>query len=99
MASGATVPIIPDSENANFSADGLTTTVTIGRERSDNNLINRIVLQTHRLISELLDNDTDEQVVLSLLPISHLLSHVHTESNRLCDSNCNSSIEYRRWSR
>ena len=74
VASGATVlPVIPDTESANWSADGLATTANLLEEKgaSDNNFnVNRVVLQTHRLISgTFLANDTDEQVVLSLLPI------------------------------
>ena len=86
VASGATVlPIIPDSENANFSADGLSTTANLLEEKgaSDNNFnVNRIVLQTHRLISgTFLSNDTDEQVVLSLLPIlTPALARAHAKA-------------------
>ena len=86
VASGATVlPIIPDSENANFSADGLGTTANLLEEKgaSDNNFnVNRIVLQTHRLISgTFLSNDTDEQVVLSLLPIlTPALARAHAKA-------------------
>ena len=86
VASGATVlPIIPDSENANFSADGLGTTANLLEEKgaSDNNFnVGRIVLQTHRLISgTFLSNDTDEQVVLSLLPIlTPALARAHAKA-------------------
>ena len=50
---------------------------------SDNNFnVNRIVLQTHRLISgTFLSNDTDEQVVLSLLPIlTPALARAHAKA-------------------
>ena len=86
VASGATVlPVIPDTENANWSADGLGTTANLLEEKgaSDNNFnVNRVVLQTHRLISgTFLANDTDEQVVLSLLPIlTPALARAHAKA-------------------
>ena len=74
VASGATVlPIAPDTEAANFSAAGAETAANNLEEAgaSDNNYnVNRVVLQAHRLISStFITNDTDEQVVVTLLPI------------------------------
>ena len=74
VASGATVlPIAPDTEAANFSAAGAETAANNLEESgaSDNNYnVNRVVLQAHRLISStFITNDTDEQVVVTLLPI------------------------------
>ena len=74
VASGATVlPIAPDTEAANFSSAGAETAANNLEEAgaSDNNYnVNRVVLQAHRLISStFITNDTDEQVVVALLPI------------------------------
>ena len=74
VASGATVlPIAPDTEAANFSSAGAETAANNLEEAgaSDNNYnVNRVVLQAHRLISStFITNDTDEQVVITLLPI------------------------------
>ena len=74
VASGATVlPIAPDTEAANFSSAGAETAANNLEEAgaSDNNYnVNRVVLQAHRLISStFITNDTDEQVVVTLLPI------------------------------
>ena len=74
VSSGATVlPIAPDTEPANFSAAGAETAANNLEEAgaSDNNYnVNRVVLQAHRLISStFITNDTDEQVVVTLLPI------------------------------
>jgi len=74
VASGATVlPIAPDTEAANFSSAGAETAANNLEESgaSDNNYnVNRVVLQAFRLISStFITNDTDEQVVVALLPI------------------------------
>ena len=74
VSSGATVlPIAPDTEAANFSTAGAETAANNLEEAgaSDNNYnVNRVVLQAHRLISStFITNDTDEQVVVTLLPI------------------------------
>ena len=74
VASGATVlPIAPDTENANWNNTGLETTANLLEEAgaSDNNYnVNRVLLQAFRLVSgTFISNDTDEQVVISVLPI------------------------------
>jgi len=74
VASGATVlPIAPDTENANWNGTGLETTANLLEESgaTDNNYnVNRVLLQAFRLISgTFIANDTDEQVVISMLPI------------------------------
>ena len=74
VSSGATVlPVAPDTEAANFSTAGAETAANNLEESgaSDNNYnVNRVVLQAHRLISStFISNDTDEQVVIAMLPI------------------------------
>ena len=74
VASGATVmPIAPDTELANWNGTGLETANNLLEESgaSDNNYnINRVLLQAYRLVSgTFIANDTDEQVVISMLPI------------------------------
>jgi len=74
VASGATVmPIAPDTELANWNGTGLETANNLLEESgaSDNNYnVNRVLLQAYRLVSgTFIANDTDEQVVISMLPI------------------------------
>ena len=74
VSSGATVlPIAPDTEPANWSAAGAETAANNLEESgaSDNNYnVNRVTLLAYRLISStFISNDTDEKVVISLLPI------------------------------
>ena len=86
VASGATVlPIAPDTENANFNATGLETTANLLEESgaSDNNYnVNRILLQAFRLVSgTFIANDTDEQIVISVLPIiTSALARAHAKA-------------------
>ena len=86
VASGATVlPLAPDTETANFNATGLETTANLLEESgaSDNNYnINRVLLQAFRLVSgTFIANDTDEQVVISVLPIiTSALARAHAKA-------------------
>jgi HK97 family phage prohead protease len=86
VASGATVlPIAPDTENANWNATGLETTANLLEEKSatDNNYnVNRVLLQAFRLVSgTFISNDTDEQVVISVLPIiTSALARAHAKA-------------------
>ncbi len=86
VLSGATVlPIAPDTENANWNATGLETTANLLEEKgaSDNNYnVNRVMLTAHRLISgTYISNDTDEQVVITLLPmITTALARAHAKA-------------------
>ena len=86
VLSGATVlPIAPDTENANWNATGLETTANLLEEKgaSDNNYnVNRILLQAYRLVSgTFISNDTDEQVVITLLPmITSALARAHAKA-------------------
>ena len=86
VLSGATVlPIAPDTENANWNATGLETTANLLEEKgaSDNNYnVNRILLQAYRLVSgTFISNDTDEQVVITLLPmITTALARAHAKA-------------------
>ena len=86
VASGATVlPIAPDTENANFNNTGLETANNLLEESgaSDNNYnVNRVLLQAFRLISgTFIANDTDEQVVISVLPIiTSALARAHAKA-------------------
>ena len=86
VLSGATVlPIAPDTEVANFNATGLETAANLLEEKgaSDNNYnVNRILLQAFRLVSgTFISNDTDEQVVVTLLPmITSALARAHAKA-------------------
>ena len=86
VASGATVlPIAPDTEDANFNNTGLETTANLLEEKgaSDNNYnVNRVLLQAFRLVSgTFIANDTDEQVVISVLPIiTSALARAHAKA-------------------
>ena len=83
VTSGATVlPIAPDTEPANWAATGADVTANNLEEAgaSDNNYnVNQVILQAHRLISStFITNDTDEQIVLSVLPmITSALARAH----------------------
>ena len=83
VTSGATVlPIAPDTEPANWAATGADVAANNLEEAgaSDNNYnINQVILQAHRLISStFITNDTDEQIVLSVLPmITSALARAH----------------------
>ena len=86
VSSGATVlPIAPDTENANWNATGLETTANLLEEKgaTDNNYnVNRVLLQAFRLVSgTFISNDTDEQVVISVLPIiTSALARAHAKA-------------------
>ena len=86
VVSGATVlPVIPDTENANWNATGLETTANLLEEKgaSDNNYhINRVTLNAYRLISgTFIANDTDEQIVVNVLPwILSALARAHARA-------------------
>ena len=98
VASGATVlPIAPDTENANFNATGLETANNLLEEAgaSDNNYnVNRVLLQAFRLVSgTFIANDTDEQVVISVLPIiTSALARAHAKAIDSAILNGNSSF-------
>ena len=98
VASGATVlPIAPDTENANFNGTGLETTANLLEEAgaSDNNYnVNRVLLQAFRLVSgTFIANDTDEQVVISVLPIiTSALARAHAKAIDGAIINGNSSF-------
>jgi len=83
VSSGATVlPVAPDTEPANFAATGAETAANNLEEAgaSDNNYnVNQVILQAHRLISStFITNDTDEQIVVSVLPmITSALARAH----------------------
>ena len=84
--SGATVmPIIPDTEDANWNATGLETTANLLEEKgaSDNNFhVGRVTLNAYRLISgTFIANDTDEQIVVNVLPwILSALARAHARA-------------------
>ena len=86
VASGATVlPIAPDTEVANFNNTGLETAANLLEESgaTDNNYnVNRVLLQAFRLVSgTFIANDTDEQVVISVLPIiTSALARAHAKA-------------------
>ena len=91
VQSGATVlPINPEVDPATFSSGGLTKDLLTGDIVAQNRLedsgasdgnfsIKQVVLRAHRLISgTFIDNDTDEQVLISLLPmIQSSLARAH----------------------
>ena len=81
--SGATVlPVLPDTEDANWNATGLETTANLLEEKgaSDNNYnVNRVTLNAYRLISgTFIANDTDEQIVVMFFLGFYQLLHEHT---------------------
>jgi hypothetical protein len=84
--SGATVmPIIPDTEDANWNATGLETTANLLEEKgaTDNNFhVGRVTLNAYRLISgTFIANDTDEQIVVNVLPwILSALARAHARA-------------------
>ena len=84
--SGATVlPVLPDTEDANWNATGLETTANLLEEKgaSDNNYnVNRVTLNAYRLISgTFIANDTDEQIVVNVLPwILSALARAHARA-------------------
>jgi len=72
VASGATVlPLAPDAGAATFSAAGIGDSSNQLSDAGDNNYtVSQVILQAHRLIAgTYISNDTDEQVVVTLLPI------------------------------
>jgi hypothetical protein len=83
VTSGATVlPVAPDTEPANWAATGADVAANNLEEAgaSDNNYnVNQVILQAHRLISStFITNDTDEQIVISVLPmITSALARAH----------------------
>ena len=84
--SGATVlPVLPDTEDANWNATGLENTANLLEEKgaSDNNYnVNRVTLNAYRLISgTFIANDTDEQIVVNVLPwILSALARAHARA-------------------
>ena len=84
--SGATVlPIIPDTEDANWNATGLETTANLLEEKgaTDNNFhVGRVTLNAYRLISgTFIANDTDEQIIVNVLPwILSALARAHARA-------------------
>ena len=98
VASGATVlPIAPDTENANWNNTGLETAANLLEESgaSDNNYnVNRVLLQAFRLVSgTFIANDTDEQVVISMLPIiTSAIARAHAKAIDAAIMNGNSSF-------
>ena len=86
VTSGATVlPIIPDTEDANWNATGLETTANLLEEKgaTDNNFhVGRVTLNAYRLISgTFIANDTDEQIVVNVLPwILSALARAHARA-------------------
>ena len=84
--SGATVlPIIPDTEDANWNATGLETTANLLEEKgaTDNNFhVGRVTLNAYRLISgTFIANDTDEQIVVNVLPwVLSALARAHARA-------------------
>jgi len=81
VASGATVlPLAPDSNGASWSAAGITASSNQLTDNSDNNYtVSQVILQAHRLISgTFISNDTDEQIVVSVLPmVTSALARAH----------------------
>lgn len=88
VQSGATVlPIAPETNAANWDAGGAAgatngndATYVTEKGASDNNLtVNQVILQAQRLISSTyITNDTDEQILLSVLPmVTSALARAH----------------------
>jgi len=81
VASGATVlPLAPDSGAASWSQAGITASANQLSDAGDNNYtVSQVILQAHRLISgTFISNDTDEQIVISVLPmITSALARAH----------------------
>ena len=72
VSSGATVlPLAPDAGAATFSAAGIGDSSNQLSDAGDNNYtVSQVILQAHRLIAgTYISNDTDEQTVVTLLPI------------------------------
>ena len=72
VASGATVlPLAPDAGAATFSTAGVGDSSNQLSDAGDNNYtVSQVILQAHRLIAgTYISNDTDEQIVLTVLPI------------------------------
>ena len=72
VASGATVlPLAPDAGAATFSTAGVGDSSNQLSDAGDNNYtVSQVILQAHRLIAgTYISNDTDEQTVVTLLPI------------------------------
>ena len=72
VASGATVlPLAPDAGAATFSSAGVGDSSNQLSDAGDNNYtVSQVILQAHRLIAgTYISNDTDEQIVLTVLPI------------------------------
>ena len=84
--SGATVmPIIPDTEDANWNAAGLEVANNLLEEKgaTDNNFhVGRVTLNAYRLISgTFIANDTDEQIVVNVLPwVLSALARAHARA-------------------
>jgi len=81
VTSGATVlPLAPDSDAASWSSSGITASSNQLTDNADNNYsVSQVILQAHRLISgTFISNDTDEQIVVSVLPmITSALARAH----------------------
>ena len=72
VSSGATVlPLAPDAGGATFSAAGIgDSSNQLSDAGNSNYTVSQVILQAHRLIAgTYISNDTDEQVVVTLLPI------------------------------
>ena len=72
VSSGATVlPLAPDAGAATFSGAGIGDSSNQLSDAGDNNYtVSQVILQAHRLIAgTYISNDTDEQIVLTVLPI------------------------------
>ena len=72
VSSGATVlPLAPDAGAATFSGAGIGDSSNQLSDAGDNNYtVSQVILQAHRLIAgTYISNDTDEQTVVTLLPI------------------------------
>jgi hypothetical protein len=82
LCSATVLPVAPDTEPANWASTGADVAANNLEEAgaSDNNYnVNQVILQAHRLISStFITNDTDEQIVISVLPmITSALARAH----------------------
>lgn len=81
VTSGATVlPLAPDADEASWSSSGITSSSNQLTDDANNNYsVSQVILQAHRLISgTFISNDTDEQIVVSVLPmITSALARAH----------------------
>jgi len=86
VVSGATVmPIIPDTEDANWNTTGLETNANLLEHAGGTGQefhVGRVTLNAYRLISgTFIANDTDEQIVVNVLPwILSALARAHARA-------------------